>query len=175
MVKASSFKKVGSTLPLSLLRGSYQLPLAYPCAMSEQAKQTETEQDREDASRVTQKTTIDDAEDDGLEEEKDEEEEVIDSAGLAPETAGSGASKKSKRGRIKEKLREFGRSGVSEGGEGSSSKQAEKKKLAGPALDEILQHNPALQSELGDGGKRKLEELVRTGDLADVLTGMVRT
>ena len=57
--------------------------------------------------------------------------------------------------------------------EGSTSSKHARKMLSEQAVDRLLEDNPALEGEVKDTPKQKIEEIVKKGNLSELLTGLV--
>ena len=57
--------------------------------------------------------------------------------------------------------------------EGSTSSKQARKMLSEQAVDRLLEDNPALEGEVQDTPKQKIEEITKKGDLSELLTGLV--
>lgn len=76
--------------------------------------------------------------------------------------------KKSKKARLKKAL------GVAGQDEGSSSSSNPASKLTSEMVEQLLEMNPSLGSEVAGMNKEKAAQVLKKLDVADLLTGMVR-
>ena len=103
----------------------------------------------------------------------DAEEEGIDAANKdGGATESSATKKKSKRARLKKALGAGSSSDVGPS-EGSSASANTASKLTTSMVEQLLEMNPSLKSEVAGMGKEEAAEAVKRLDVADLLTGMV--
>lgn len=103
----------------------------------------------------------------------DAEEERVDAANNdGGATESSAKKKRSKRAKLK---KAFGAGSSSDAGpsEGSSSSANTASKLTTSMVEQLLEMNPSLKSEVAGMGKEEAAEAVKRLDVADLLTGMV--
>ena len=91
----------------------------------------------------------------------------------ADSVAASSATKKkrSKKAKLKKALRVGEKDGGREVGEGSSTPAS---KLTGDMVDQLLEINPSLKSEVSGLDKGEAQEKLKKMDVADLLTGLVK-
>lgn len=104
-------------------------------------------------------------------EEVDEE----DSADITnPETIAAGSSSKKKKSKKAKLKKVFGVGNSGDGGEeGSSSSSNPASKLTTGMVEQLLEMNPSLKSEVAGMDKEKAAATLKKLDVADLLTGMV--
>ncbi|KAI9888015.1 MAG: glycylpeptide N-tetradecanoyltransferase [Watsoniomyces obsoletus] len=143
--------------------------------MPEEAKPVDPQTDQEAAEEVIQEATATadesphDASDDEHEHHEPQPENVTTEAGPSTQKK---KKKRSKKNKIKSALgMKTDNAEVKEDEKAGSSKAAQKM-LSGPALDMLLESNPALEAEVGDAPREKIEEIIREGRLAELLTGL---
>ena len=103
-----------------------------------------------------------------------DEEESADITSPDAVAAGAGSSAKKKKSK-KAKLKKAFGVGKSEdgGGEGSSSSSTPASKLTTVMVEQLLEMNPSLKSEVAGMDKEKAAATLKKLDVADLLTGMV--
>ncbi len=145
--------------------------------MAEESKLVDPQTDKEAAEEVVQEAGVNDndSQHGASDGEHDPEAEVTSA------DAGASTQKKKKKRSKKNKIKSAlglkkDDADIKEGEAGSSagSSKAAQKMLSGPALDQFLESNPALANEVGHAPKEKIEEMIREGRLAELLTGLVR-
>ena len=100
-----------------------------------------------------------------------EDVEPTDSNNQDAVAAGSAAKKKkSKKAKLKKALGVSSKDGDKGGSEGSSNPAS---KLTGNMVEQLLEMNPSLKSEVSGMDKDKAAETLKKMDVADLLTGMV--
>ena len=105
-------------------------------------------------------------------EEADEDEPPDSTSADTVALAAVAKKKKSKKAKLKKALGVGrGENGDSDGA-GSSSNPASK--LTAGMVEQLLEMNPSLRSEVADMDKEKAAETLKKLDVADLLTGMVR-
>ena len=102
------------------------------------------------------------------EDEMEEDEEYENTSTDAVATGAATKKKKSKKAKIKKAL---GVGAKSDAEASSSSKPANK--LTQAHVDQLLEMNPSLKSEVAGLDKEKATEKLKKMDVADLLTGMV--
>lgn len=104
-------------------------------------------------------------------DETDEEEPTEITSTDAIAASSSTKKKKSKKAKLK---KAFGVGAKEdEGGEGSSSSSNPASKLTTGMVEQLLEMNPSLKSEVAGMNKDKAAETLKKLDVADLLTGMV--
>lgn len=102
-----------------------------------------------------------------------DEDEAAEGESQDAVAAGSNAKKKkSKRARIKKALGALTKEDEAVSGSSSSANPASK--LTSGMVDQLLEMNPSLKSEVAGMDKEKAAETLKKLDVADLLTGMVR-
>ena len=93
-----------------------------------------------------------------------------------PDAVAAGSSAKKKRSK-KAKLKKAFGVGSSEdgGGEGSSTSSNPASKLTTGMVEQLLEMNPSLKSEVAGMDREKAAETLKKLDVADLLTGMVNS
>ena len=106
---------------------------------------------------------------DNDETDQEESKEITNTDAIA--ASSSVKKKKSKKAKLK---KAFGvGTKEDEGGEGSSSSSNPASKLTPGMVEQLLEMNPSLKSEVAGMNKDKAAETLKKLDVADLLTGMV--
>ena len=135
--------------------------------MAEESKETDLKNQEEAVDEIlnSQVSNATDNDDVGEEEHAD----VTNTDILV--VGSSAKKKKSKRAKLK---KAFGVGGSDEGGaDRSSSSSHPASKLTAGMVEQLLEMNPSLKSEVAGMDKEKATETLKKLDVADLLTGMV--
>ena len=132
--------------------------------MAEESKEVDSPTEEAAIKEVIESNLAAAANEDEVEE--DEEHESTSTDAIA--TGAATKKKKSKKAKIKKAL---GVGAKSDAEASSSSKPANK--LTQAHVDQLLEMNPALKSEVAGLDKEKATEKLKKMDVADLLTGMV--
>ncbi|MCJ1386767.1 glycylpeptide N-tetradecanoyltransferase [Xylographa soralifera] len=133
--------------------------------MSQESKIIDPEVDEEIVSEVITAAAAN-GKNPVVEDESDEEglKDPADEDALAANSKSK--KKKSKKSRMKKAL------GIKESEGGSSGSSNPASKLTAEMVEQLLEMNPSLKSEVAGMGKEKAAEMLKTLDVADLLTGM---
>ncbi len=139
-----------------------QPPRRKQIAMNETSKEVVQEEVVDEVATSQTSRTID----------NDGDEESADNSNADPVASVSSAKKKkSKKAKLK---KAFGLGGSEDGvGGGSSSSPNPASKLTPEMVEQLLQMNPSLKSEVAGMDKETAAETLKKLDVADLLTGMV--
>ena len=137
--------------------------------MSEESKEIDPKVDKENLEgSLKEKSTEISAEDQSGDDEP--------AAGAAPDavaTSSTAKKKKSKRAALKKKI--LGGGGSEHGdGEPSESSSNPASKLTTDMVEQLLEMNPSLKSEVAGMDRDQAAEAVKKLDVSDLLTGMVK-
>ena len=131
--------------------------------MSEKSKEADAEASKDALKAVVASGDVDD--------ESEEEEPVVPSNEDALTKSSTSKKKKSKKAKLKKAL-----GGGSKDAEAESSKNSSNpaSKLTDGMVEQLLEMNPALKSEVSGMSKEKAAETLKKLDVAHLLSGMVR-
>lgn len=139
--------------------------------MPEVSKQLDPKIEEENVNEVadTQATKLADNENNN--DEADDDEPADNTSTDAVAVGSSTKKKKSKKAKLK---KAFGVSGSEDGNaEGSSGSANPASKLTTGMVEQLLEMNPSLKSEVAGMNKEKAAQTLKKLDVADLLTGMV--
>lgn len=139
--------------------------------MAEESKEIDPKVEGELVKEVTNITDVANTSENDNDEVEDEPEDATTTDGAAAES--SSKKKKSKRAKLKKALG-AGNDDV-EKSEGSSASANTASKLTTTMVEQLLEMNPSLKSEVAGMGKQEAAEAVKKLDVADLLTGMVNS
>ena len=133
--------------------------------MSQESKIIDPEVDKEIISEIVA-AAVANGKNAVVEDESDEEgpKDPADEDALA--ATSKSKKKKSKKARMKKAL------GLKESEGGSSGSSNPASKLTAEMVEQLLEMNPSLKGEVAGMGKEKAAEMLKTLDVADLLTGM---
>lgn len=136
--------------------------------MPEVSKQLGQEAEEGSSDIATDQQVTEDVQED---EELDED-EPADNTNTDAAAVSSGAKKRSKKAKLK---KAFGsRKSADANVEGSSASANPASKLTPGMVEQLLEMNPSLKSEVAGMNKEKAAQTLKKLDVADLLTGMVK-
>ncbi|KAI9841594.1 MAG: glycylpeptide N-tetradecanoyltransferase [Sclerophora amabilis] len=108
------------------------------------------------------------------EDDSDKEEEKPPNPSSPDAVAADAAKKKkkSKKKRVKDAIKGGSSDAAGPSGSGGGPSKAADNKLTGNVVDQLLESNPALKKEVSGMPKAKAEELLKSMNLSDLLTGL---
>lgn len=131
--------------------------------MPEESKIEDPILEQEAIEEVKNELAENDANADGEDEEADEDDAPPDASNPDAVAASSATKKKkSKKRKLKNAL-----TGKKEGEASASG-------LTGEQLQQVLEHNPSLKAEVSGMDEKKMQEMLKTLSVQDILSGMVR-
>ncbi|MCJ1394225.1 glycylpeptide N-tetradecanoyltransferase [Xylographa bjoerkii] len=133
--------------------------------MSQESKIIDPEVDEEVVSEVVA-AAVANGKNPVIEDVSDEEGLTHPANGEALAATSKSKKKKSKKSRMKKAL------GIKEPEEGASGSSNPASKLTAEMVEQLLEMNPSLKGEVAGLGKEKAAEMLKTLDVADLLTGM---
>jgi glycylpeptide N-tetradecanoyltransferase len=137
--------------------------------MAEESKEIDPKFEEELVKEVTNTTDIASTSENDNDEVEDEHEDATTTDGAAAES--SSKKRKSKRAKLKKVL--GAGSSEAEKSEGPSASANTASKLTTNMVEQLLEMNPSLKSEVAGMGKEQAAQAVKKLDVADLLTGMV--
>ena len=135
--------------------------------MAEESKETDSKVDEEALEEVLQRKSTEIPVDD----KSGEDEPAASTSSDAVATSSTAKKKKSKRAAVR---KIFGAGGSDHGNdEASESSSNPASKLTDDMVEQLLEMNPSLKSEVAGMDREKAAEAVKKLDVSDLLTGMV--
>lgn len=141
--------------------------------MAEASKESDPKIGKQIVEEEINSTEVASTSENDNDEIEDEHADATNTDGAAAES--SSKKKKSKRAKLRKALGAAvgGGGGEAEASEGPSSSANAASKLTTSMVEQLLEMNPSLKSEVAGMGKEEAAEAVKKLDVADLLTGMV--